>query len=153
MCLFLLSWCLHAVILPCGLFGVWCQCPHLLWLYFEPQPQRQSLLLGEKNVLIFGLKYWSGQEPFIAITSQVSQDNHLAWVMNKQGKEFIPFQFFFFFQLSKLTSLYIRLHASFKISQSVSWKYALLLDRRLCDLITGLLFIGPLTKPSKCYDM
>lgn len=78
MCLLLLPWCLHAVFLPCGLFGVWCQVPHLLLLYFELHPQQQSLLLGEKKVLIFGLKYRSGQEPFIGITTQVSQDNHLA---------------------------------------------------------------------------
>lgn len=42
------------------------------------KPRRQSQLFGERKALIFGLKYWSGQELFIAITSQVSQDNHLA---------------------------------------------------------------------------
>lgn len=51
-----------------------------LLLYFEPLPQLQSLLLlrGKKKVLIFGLKYWSGQRPFISITSKVSQDSPLA---------------------------------------------------------------------------
>lgn len=52
MCLLLLSQCLHVVILPCGLFGVWCQLPHLLLLSYSPsyyfEPQRQSLLLGER---------------------------------------------------------------------------------------------------------
>lgn len=61
--------------------------------YFKPQPQRQSLLLGEKKVLIFGLKYWSGQEPFIGITSKVSQDSYLAWVLNKEGNYIIPCPF------------------------------------------------------------
>lgn len=78
-----LAWVLACWLLPYGLSGVWCWFPHLLLLYLKPQPQRQSLLLGEKKVLIFGLKYWSGQEPFIGITSKVSQDSHLAWIMNK----------------------------------------------------------------------
>lgn len=57
-------------------------------LYFEPQPQLQSLLLlrGKKKVLIFGLKYWSGQRPFISITSKVSQDSPLAVTDEKESK-------------------------------------------------------------------
>lgn len=60
--------------------------PHPLPFYFEPQPQRQSLLLlrEKREVMIFGLKYWSGPGPFISITSKVSQDSHLARINTKQ---------------------------------------------------------------------
>lgn len=69
-------------------FMWWLVLIHLLPLYLEPQPQRQLLLLlrGKKKVLIFGLKYWSGQGPFISITSKVSQDSHLAIINEKASK-------------------------------------------------------------------
>lgn len=77
---------LHAA--PPLCFMWWLVLIHPLPLYLEPQPQRQLLLLlrGKKKVLIFGLKYWSGQGPFISITSKVSQDSHLAIINEKASK-------------------------------------------------------------------
>lgn len=65
---------LHVALLCSALSGVFFCFPHPLLLYYEPQPQRQSLLLlrGKTKGQIFGLKYWRGLVPFIGITFEVS---------------------------------------------------------------------------------
>lgn len=77
--------CLHVASPSSALSGGWSWFPCSLPLYLKPQLQWQLLLLlrGMKTLLICGLNYWSGQEPFIIITPKVSQDNNLAIIINK----------------------------------------------------------------------